>query len=315
MSKGIAPLDTIGVAAKLEDGGVSIGVRTRFTTAVDRVLGRYVDILHAHADGLEDRIRARNARRLQELEEQEQQPELAELVEHRVLLERARKDDNLKSVVLEAVEVLREDRAEAPENPDPIEDDWLNIFKEYAETASSERMRILWGRVLAGEARVPGAFSYATLRFISELDRSIAERTERAFSKVISNFIFHPGELAGEQFQLFAALEQRGLISGFEGMQNTTVTLGADGKGFFAGTDLILAIEGTPNETIRQTVMFLTEVGREVLPLLPKPDEATLIRELSAGLAKNTNVTKITVGRRVAPDRMTLDEVLYEKPQ
>ena len=113
---------------------------------------------------------------------------------------------------------------------------------------------------------------------------------------------------------LYGSLEQRGLISGFEGMQSTTIKLGADGKGFFIGQDLVLALEGKPDTMIRQAAMFLTEIGKELLPLLPKPDEAPLMKEMAAELSKNKDVTKITVGRKISFDKMTLDEVLYERP-
>src|SRR5208283_1459027 len=54
----------------------------------------------------------------------------------------------------------------------------LNIFERYAEDASSETMRALWARVLAGEIRRPGQFSLRTLRFMSELDATTAKLFE-----------------------------------------------------------------------------------------------------------------------------------------
>ena len=318
MSKELAPLDTIGIAAKLEDRGLSVGVKSRFTTAVDRLLGRYVDLLLAPVDGLEARIRARDAKKLEAIEADIaliDRPE--ELVERRVLIDSARKQDNVSAVVREALEGLADDGAPGPGGADSgadVDEDWLNIFKNYAETASSERMRTLWGRVLAGELRAPGVYSYSTLRFISELDPSIAKKTELAFSKVVGNWILFPEEMSGDVFLLHSILEQRGLISGFEGMQNVLVNIGEDGRGFLRGNTHILQINGVTGSKITTSVMFLTEVGREVLPLLPQPDEVPLLREVVERMDKS-NITKITLGKILSPDRMSLDEVLFEKSE
>ncbi|WP_185975133.1 DUF2806 domain-containing protein [Mesorhizobium sp. WSM4310] len=98
----------------------------------------------------------------------------------RLLAQLDPKARNVAHVALEAFEELTspipaiEDHTGQKIEHDTIanlEDDWLNFFEDYAEKASSENMRKLWGRILAGEIRKPGAFSLRTLRIASELDR------------------------------------------------------------------------------------------------------------------------------------------------
>jgi hypothetical protein len=314
VSKELAPIDTIGVAAKLEERGVSVGVRSRFTTAVDRLLGCYVDLLRAHAEGLEDRIRSRNEIKLRAVPEEDRE---AVQIECRTLEQRAKETENVAAAGRVALEILTADQTsenqagEAASDGSEIEPDWLNLYEKYAGAASSERMQILWGRVLAGEVRGPGAFSYATLRFIAELDRSLAEKTETAFRNVIGNVIIHPAEMKGEIFNLYNVLSQRGLLTGFEGFQNVTINISDGGVGFLVGNTHVARIFGEANTTINQSVLFLTEVGKEILPLLEAPDEPGLFKDWVKQLDKG-GITKIELGLKIPDNRMRIVDVLFE---
>lgn len=83
------------------------------------------------------------------------------------------------------------DAEKEPESDtEELNSDWINRFRNHAEQASTEELRNLWARILAGEARRPGRFSAATLRFIGELDQLQAERCERISRFVLGNTIF-----------------------------------------------------------------------------------------------------------------------------
>ena len=56
----------------------------------------------------------------------------------------------------------------------PISDDFLNSFDEEARHKSSEEMQLLYGRILAGEIRKPGAFSIRTLKVLGEVEQGVA---------------------------------------------------------------------------------------------------------------------------------------------
>ena len=55
-----------------------------------------------------------------------------------------------------------------------INDDWLNNFENEASQKSTEEMRLLFGRILAGEIRKPGTYSIKTVKTLGELDQSAA---------------------------------------------------------------------------------------------------------------------------------------------
>ena len=60
------------------------------------------------------------------------------------------------------------------EKEEPIGDDFLNSFEEEARHKSSEEMQLLFGRILAGEIRIPWTFSIRTLKILGEIDQNVA---------------------------------------------------------------------------------------------------------------------------------------------
>ena len=63
-----------------------------------------------------------------------------------------------------------------------ISDDFLNSFEEEARHKSSEEMQLLFGRILAGEIRKPGAFSIRTLKVLGEVEQGVAILFKRVCS-------------------------------------------------------------------------------------------------------------------------------------
>ena len=65
---------------------------------------------------------------------------------------------------------------------EPISDEFLNSFEEEARQKSSEDMQLLFGRILAGEIRKPGAFSIRTLKVLGEVEQGVAILFKRVCS-------------------------------------------------------------------------------------------------------------------------------------
>ena len=55
-----------------------------------------------------------------------------------------------------------------------VDDVWLNIFETEARPQSTEGGQLLFGRILAGEIRNPGSYSFRTLKTLGELDEKVA---------------------------------------------------------------------------------------------------------------------------------------------
>jgi hypothetical protein len=85
----------------------------------------------------------------------------------RLIQEEGKKQENIENLLLEAGPHLKEDA-----KPENIENDWIANLSEKIKIVSDKEMRILWAKLLAGEANNPGAFSKRTVNFVGDLDKS-----------------------------------------------------------------------------------------------------------------------------------------------
>ncbi len=163
MSDDADPLDNpVSISASLtikgaQLGSFSLSTQSRFFSAADRLLGGVVDLGGRYLDGIAGRRRAKDAVQIELIKAEGKSaiaiaygdPAFGERVANKLLTDQARKHVNREAVVVSAIEHLQEG-ADAGADEGEIEDDWLNIFESEAEKASSDRMRDMWGRVLAG---------------------------------------------------------------------------------------------------------------------------------------------------------------------
>lgn len=111
-------------------------------------------------------------------------PEYVKVATDKVFDRIVEKQSNLDGVVghamveLQSAPVLPAGHRDV--EPEEISVDWLNVFEGQAQNASSEEMRRRFGRVLAGEIRRPGSFSFRALKIMGELDN----RTAILFAKL-----------------------------------------------------------------------------------------------------------------------------------
>ena len=242
-------------------------------------------------------------------------PETMELAMARLLGDEFRRQENREAVASAAIESLEEAaEAEAP-TTDDVDEDWLNIFSRYAEDASSERMQKLWGRVLAGEIRKPGAFSPTALRFIAELDQATAE-IFRDFAKfLVGDMVVWGDEWAsGDKFHMSLHLQEAGLVSGASGGLHRTYW-GTGKAGVIAlGKDIGLVGESPEGATSNVLGIFLSKVGRELVTLIDQPASRDLLIGLAEAL-KKAGMQRLWFGRIVKNgDRVQVshDELFWD---
>lgn len=77
------------------------------------------------------------------------------------------------------------------EEPESLNDDWLNAFETEASQKSTEEMQKLFGKILAGEIQRPNSFSLKTLKLMGDLDSQTAALFRRLCSYSFS-FVY-PG--------------------------------------------------------------------------------------------------------------------------
>ena len=153
--------------------------------AISRLVGAAVDIpaawLEGYAETIRDKTKARSivskATAQQAAEMAINDPEVMHRATNSLISSTYRKQNNKEAVAAITIEELKEEPPPT-ESTGPSED-WMNRFERYAEDASSEDLRIMFGKILAGEIRKPGTVSPATLRFVSELSPETAKLIKR----------------------------------------------------------------------------------------------------------------------------------------
>lgn len=232
-----------------------------------------------------------------------------------------RKQINRESVAQAALEDLGEREAPSRAEPPPqdIDDDWLNVFEQHAERASTERMQKLWGRVLAGEIRGPGRYSMRTLRFLSEFSQKDAMDfvavAQFAFAGSIPKEAILKDPSADIRHLL--DMEAAGLLSGATGMGLTlSFSLqksGASTLAILADPPLRLALEGDAEVTISMNAITLTPLALELLDLIPGRDAVAAAASFVAALPKDQllRATLLVESTNAAPVPVG---VLWERP-
>lgn len=266
--------------------GVPAAMMPSCVKALDRLMGAAVDIPVAWLEQQKAKIEARTsafkevdaAIAISAATRAGMDSDITSAALNALLRKEYRRAKNVEAVSAAMIEDLQTQPGDSTPAPtETIEDDWLNVFEKYAETASSERMQQLWGRVLAGEVRRPGKFSLRTLRFLSEFSQADALTysvfCESTFADIAPVSLVKPPDLKDMRELIY--LEAGGLIQGASGLGGLSLTLSVneDGNAFLREGALVLLIKAKPETKLVTPVVTLTPLGQELVTLLPGRDQ------------------------------------------
>jgi hypothetical protein len=193
MGNETAPIETSSWSDVLQELNIPKLIAGPAGEAISRLVGYLVDVpseyVKSFKQGIADKREARSA-----VSKALATAVASEVVADKDLVRRAtqsflakelRAQTNKEAVARIAIEHLSREDETHGKKPQTPEEDWLNVFEQYAENASSEKLRDLWGRVLAKEIRSPKSFSLRTMRFVSELDVYVAQTFQKHAKSVI----------------------------------------------------------------------------------------------------------------------------------
>lgn len=198
-----------------------------------------------------------------------------------------RKEINVSHAILKAEDVLRE-RADQETKVESFDEDWLFRWRELAGQVSKEQIQELWGRVLAGEAVAPGAYSLRTLEFL----RAISEADAALIAKV-APFMLNQlhcanhkmgAELVQYRWVAYAdllELEALGLVMGAN-ISGHEVSVGTMVEGKFIATfevDNVVIVVTDKDPARRFTIsgFSMTALGKQIMSLWSGPGDSEYI--------------------------------------
>jgi hypothetical protein len=257
----------------LIEGGLPQIIAGPAGKAISRLIGAGVEIPAAYLEGVVQGIRDKSSARSQVSQAIAQKAaemavgdtDVMDRALTNMLARSYRVQKNKDAVAAIAVEDLTN-------NPPPAEsegpsDDWMTKFERHAEDASSDDLRTMFGKLLAGEIRQPGAVSAFTLNFVSMLDAETAKIIERILPYCDSNGIaisecLDPNLNAVES----AYVEQSGFWS-----TEKTLTMHFDEGGVAVNVtspNFGVALKGRPNSKITFSVDILSRAGKDLLKVV-----------------------------------------------
>lgn len=286
--------ETSGWLENLTEGGLPQLVAGPAGKAISRLIGAGVEIpaawLEQKAQAIRDETRAKSmvmeALAGKSAEAGIADPKLLDRGLHSLLGRAYREQENREAVAQKTIEELQDDPPRTDrEGPS---DDWMNSFEAYAARASSEELRGLFARVLAGEIRKPGQFSLATMQLVSILDSTLAALIETA-----APFVWDGSAVAREaidqivQYRDLMQLEEIGFMSLGSGMVSLTKTASRTGHIGFRSQEIGIIGEFEPGSEVKLSTYVVSRAGRELLAVLNvNPDVGAMARALRKSGAK-----------------------------
>jgi len=210
-----------------------------------------------------------------------------------------RKQINLEKVIEHGLNNVENNVSE-----EPIDEDWLAKLINYAENATTEKMQLLWGKVLAGEVTTPGSFSVKSLDILQKMTPKEADAFQRAcnISSILTtnqkilihgytnNSMLMVLPTFRNEFEIYEfltlpeqfALSDIGLIHK-EGLINGSVSYKEEITINNNGIEINLRCKRTG---IGLLTYKLTEAGNELSRLIPDAPNETYLKKLKSSLSK-----------------------------
>lgn len=198
---------------------------------------------------------------------------LLEVASRAAVADAMRKEINVAKAVLHAEAELRNDDAPPPEQN--VDDDWLYRWRDYAGSVSADDLQELWGRILAGELKSPGRYSYRLLDFVRNLTKDEAGLIERIAPFVISNVVVRDNDSilaeAGVSFDRLMELQELGVLSGIEALGLQIEYSSLDTSKYVRllichGRGLLIQHDD-PTKKVEIGIYSITVLGKQVLGL------------------------------------------------
>ncbi|UXS09214.1 DUF2806 domain-containing protein [Agrobacterium tumefaciens] len=297
------PTTWIDVVKAVSEGGLPQVIAGPAGKALSRLIAGAADIpaawLNSKAQSIKDKTDARTtimkAVAKASAETAVADPQLLDRALARYVSDLHKKQENREAVARKAFEELSE--APAPAESVGPSDDWMNVFEEYAEKASSEELRQTWARVLAGEIRRPTSFSLRTLQFLSVLDKVTAEAVEAVLQRSFDGrYGVWPREVRGELFAQLNIARLAGVIGQIDTDTSHRKMFNSNGIAIFTFGQEVIVAHGEPGIEFDTQCCLVTIIGRELHQVIKPRPLPEALTELASRLQDNSHVRKIERG-------------------
>lgn len=222
----------------------------------------------------------------------ELESELEERTIKRLIHEESVKQLNIESIIDKALPEIKESA-----NPNRIEDDWINQFFSKCKNSSNEGVQIIWSKILAGEANLPGSYSLQTLSILEQMQKQQAiafTNLTRCTLYIPSIYFPFVGDYKDEyynnrniSFESLLNLQRLGLIY-FDSLSGYTIEGDFLSKGVYTSR-LLYNISFTENKknAIKIGSVLYTDSGKDLLKVIDYKSDPDIGEHFKKYLIKN----------------------------
>lgn len=186
-------------------------------------------------------------------------------VAQRIEFQEQKRLANIRDFVAGAAEILG-DKEIADHEPDH---DWTARFFDYAQDVTSEGLKQIWARILAGEVESPGRTSLRTLSILKDMSQRDAQIFNEIMEYAMGDFIlinYYEVIAGASKVSEFMGLVNISLINPL-GTVARHITLDSNGKAGLPHHGYALIIEGPADTTLQLmnlSTAALTTQGEEL---------------------------------------------------
>jgi len=220
---------------------------------------------------------------------------------NRILVEETNKQQNMEEIVALALPSVRNDA-----KPDEMETDWIANFFDKCRNVADSEMRILWAKILAGEANEPKRFSKRTVNSIADFEKDDAQLFSRlcsfglifddGFLPMVVNHqdsIFHENALT---YPVLEHLDSIGLIC-FSGASGYRLQKRQEKEiASYNGNKIVFEFSEQSGRELAIGSVILTKIGNELAPICGAEPVDGFIEYLMPALKKRNPNVLIEIG-------------------
>lgn len=167
---------------------------------------------------------------------------------------------------LKEIENIPKDELTEPDN------DWLREWTKNAGRFSNDDAYRLWGKVLAGEMKKAGTFSYRVLDGLRNLSKDDANLILKITPFVTNGLIYRTNDLIfnmGTSWGDWYQLEEIGIVRHVGSVSTTALTeINQYTPMYIRGISHMLVLSSNIPQNIFEPIIILTELGSTILKLI-----------------------------------------------
>ncbi|WP_020004774.1 DUF2806 domain-containing protein [Brachyspira innocens] len=192
----------------------------------------------------------------------------------RLIKQELSRTSNIQNVIDKTYDILKD---EEDVSDKPVTKDWTFKFFRAIEDVSDEKMQDLWAKLLAGEIKQPGSFSYRTLETLKNMTSDEAELFTKVAKSLFlgslnSSCLFKNIDLIAKEgiyYKDILKFMEIGLISSSEESQlkidDNKLSIALFNKNYVFEAKLVNNVE---TRYFHISIYLISEIGKDILKLI-----------------------------------------------